>query len=136
MAGAFRVDDDDEPDLERKPRALWLVVLNIAVTDRLTDAANLLENQSEVENVQDKNGVLVVKLNKGVHQYGFLANRLIEQGFELTLFKEDEINLETAFMHLTIARTIGLSTQIHPSSSQGDGTRRQYVAVAGPPGCL
>jgi ABC-2 type transport system ATP-binding protein len=77
------------------------IVLNIAVSDRLTDAANLLEGQPEVENVQDKNGVLIVKLNEGVNQYGFLANRLIEQGFELTLFKEDEINLETAFMHLT-----------------------------------
>ena len=77
------------------------IVLNIAVSDRMTDAANLLENQPEVESVQDKNGVLVVKLNEGVNQYGFLANRLIEQGFELTLFKEDEINLETAFMHLT-----------------------------------
>jgi ABC-2 type transport system ATP-binding protein len=77
------------------------IVLNIAVADRMTDAAGLLENQPEVENVQDKNGVLVVKLNEGVNQYGFLANRLIEQGYELTLFKEDEINLETAFMHLT-----------------------------------
>ena len=77
------------------------IVLNIAVSDRATDAANMLESQPEVENVQDKNGVLIVKLNEGVNQYGFLANRLIEQGFELTLFKEDEINLETAFMHLT-----------------------------------
>ena len=77
------------------------VVLNIAVSERMTDAANLLENQPEVDTVQDKNGVLVVKLNEGVNQYSFLANRLIEQGYELTLFKEDEINLETAFMHLT-----------------------------------
>ncbi len=77
------------------------IVLNIAVADRLTDAAGLLENQPEVESVQDKSGVLVVKLNEGVNQYSFLANRLIEQGYELTLFKEDEINLETAFMHLT-----------------------------------
>jgi ABC-2 type transport system ATP-binding protein len=77
------------------------IVLNIAVSDRLTDAANMLEGQPEVETVQDKNGVLVVKLNEGVNQYGFLASRLIEQGFDLTLFKEDEINLETAFMHLT-----------------------------------
>jgi ABC-2 type transport system ATP-binding protein len=77
------------------------IVLNIAVSDRLTDAANMLEGQPEVDNVQDKNGVLIVKLNEGVNQYGFLANRLVEQGFELTLFKEDEINLETAFMHLT-----------------------------------
>ena len=77
------------------------IVLNIAVSDRLTDAANLLEGQPEVESVEDKNGVLIVKLNEGVNQYGFLANRLIGQGFDLTLFKEDEINLETAFMHLT-----------------------------------
>ena len=77
------------------------IVLNIAVSNRITDAANTLENQPEVESVQDKNGVLVVKLNEGVHEYGFLASRLIHQGFELTLFKEDEINLETAFMHLT-----------------------------------
>ena len=77
------------------------IVLNIAVAERLTDAAGLLENQPEVESVQDKNGVLVVKLYEGINQYGFLANRLVEQGYELTLFKEDEINLETAFMHLT-----------------------------------
>jgi ABC-2 type transport system ATP-binding protein len=77
------------------------IVLNIAVSQRMGDAANLLENQPEVDTVQDKNGVLVVKLNEGVNQYGFLANRLIEQGYDLTLFKEDEINLETAFMHLT-----------------------------------
>jgi ABC-2 type transport system ATP-binding protein len=77
------------------------VVLNIAVSERLTDAANMLESQPEVESVQDKNGVLIVKLNEGVHQYSFLASRLINQGYDLTLFKEDEINLETAFMHLT-----------------------------------
>ncbi|MGZ3433699.1 MAG: ABC transporter ATP-binding protein [Isosphaeraceae bacterium] len=77
------------------------IVLNIAVSNRMTAAANTLENEPEVESVQDKNGVLVVKLNEGVHEYGFLASRLINQGFELTLFKEDEINLETAFMHLT-----------------------------------
>ncbi len=77
------------------------IVLNIAVSERMTDSANLLENQPEVDHVQDKNGVLVVKLNEGINQYSFLANRLIEQGYELTLFKEDEINLETAFMHLT-----------------------------------
>ena len=77
------------------------IVLNIAVADRMTDAANLLEGQPEVESVQDKNGVLIVKMNEGVVQYSFLAQRLLEQGYDLTLFKEDEINLETAFMHLT-----------------------------------
>ena len=77
------------------------IVLNIGVADRTTDAANMLEAQPEVETVQDKNGVLVVKMNEGVTHYSFLVPRLLEQGFEVTLFKEDEINLETAFMHLT-----------------------------------
>jgi ABC-2 type transport system ATP-binding protein len=77
------------------------IVLNVGVAGRQVDAANLLESQPEVESVEDKNGVLVVKMNEGVYQYSFLASRLIEQGYELTLFKEDEINLETAFLHLT-----------------------------------
>src|SRR5271170_7639993 len=51
----------------------------VGVADRTTDAANMLERQPEVETVQDKSGVLVVKLNEGVHEYGFLASRLINQ---------------------------------------------------------
>jgi ABC-2 type transport system ATP-binding protein len=77
------------------------IILNIAVGDRMADAQSFLESFSEVESVEPKNEVLIVKMNEGVHQYSFLANRLIEQGYELTLFKEDEINLETAFMRLT-----------------------------------
>src|SRR5579864_8646346 len=77
------------------------IVLNVAVASRMTDAATLIESQPGVQSVQDKNGVLIVKLNEGVLQYSFLAHRLIENGYDLTLFKEDEINLETAFMHLT-----------------------------------
>ncbi len=77
------------------------VVLNINVADRLREAADLLEAQPEVETVDAKPEYLVVKLRPGVLQYGFLANRILENGFELTMFKEDEINLETAFMHLT-----------------------------------
>ena len=77
------------------------IVLNISVTDRQVEAANFLESQPEVESITDKNKVMVVKLREGVLQYSVLASRLIQNGFDLTLFKEDEINLETAFMHLT-----------------------------------
>ena len=77
------------------------VVLNVKVSDRQVEAANFLEAMGEVESVQDKNEILVVKLNPGVLKYTVLAQRLIEQGYELETFKEDEINLETAFMHLT-----------------------------------
>src|ERR687887_397154 len=68
------------------------IVLNIKVGDRQTEAANSLESQPQVESVQDKNGVLIVKLHSGVTEYGFLAKILIDEGYELTMFKEDEIN--------------------------------------------
>src|SRR3954453_9040351 len=77
------------------------IVLNVKVADRQTEAANLLEGQPEVESVQGKDDYLVVKLREGEIRYSPLASRLIAQGYELTMFKEDEINLETAFMHLT-----------------------------------
>lgn len=77
------------------------IVLNIAVASGTDAAATLLESQPEVETVEEKNGLLVVKLHEGVHRHGVLAGRLVENGFELTTFKEDEINLETAFMRLT-----------------------------------
>jgi ABC-2 type transport system ATP-binding protein len=77
------------------------IVLNIAVASRMNEAAALLEAIADVASVEDKNGVLNVRLGENVVQYTFLARTLIENGFELTLFKEDEINLETAFMHLT-----------------------------------
>ncbi len=77
------------------------IVLNVKVADRQVDAANFLEGQHEVESVQGKDGYLVVKLREGQNVYTPLASRLIENGYELMMFKEDEINLETAFMHLT-----------------------------------
>ncbi|GAC1347053.1 MAG: ABC transporter ATP-binding protein [Isosphaeraceae bacterium] len=77
------------------------IVLNIKVSARQTEAADFLERQPEVETVEDKNNVLIVKLNEGVLEYSPLARRLLENDYELTMFKEDEINLETAFMHLT-----------------------------------
>lgn len=77
------------------------IVLNIAVASRMNEAAAMLEAIADVASVEDKNGVLNVRLGENVVQYTFLARTLIENGFELTLFKEDEINLETAFMHLT-----------------------------------
>jgi ABC-2 type transport system ATP-binding protein len=77
------------------------IVLNIKVSHRQTDAANLLESQPEVESVQGKDDYLIVKLREGQTVFSPLAGRLIAEGYDLTMFKEDEINLETAFMHLT-----------------------------------
>jgi ABC-2 type transport system ATP-binding protein len=89
----------DVSEVMRQVRAE--VVLNVSVAERATDAADLLEQQPEVASIEMHNGVIMVKLREGVHRYGHLATVLVENGFELNSFKEDEINLETAFMHLT-----------------------------------
>ena len=77
------------------------IVLNVKVGDRQVDAANFLEGQPEVESVQGKDDYMIVKLREGELVYSPLASRLIADGYDLLMFKEDEINLETAFMHLT-----------------------------------
>ena len=64
-------------------------------------AAKLLEQHSAVENVEPVDGQLVVTLKDGIHDYSDLATLLVTNGHKLTLFKEDELNLEGAFMALT-----------------------------------
>ena len=44
---------------------------------------------------------LEVSIKTGVDDYSFVPQRLIQNGFKLTMLKEEEVNLETAFMRLT-----------------------------------
>jgi ABC-2 type transport system ATP-binding protein len=44
---------------------------------------------------------LEVSLRDGIQDYTFIPQRLVQGGFKLTLLKEEEVNLETAFMRLT-----------------------------------
>ena len=45
--------------------------------------------------------MLVVTLAPEAQDYSDLATLLVQAGYKLALFKEDELNLETAFMALT-----------------------------------
>ena len=76
-------------------------ILNIQVLGDGDGAARALEEHPIVEKVERRGDVLVVTLGPGTADYSQLATLLIERGFKLTLFKEDELNLETAFMALT-----------------------------------
>ncbi|MGD0383989.1 MAG: multidrug ABC transporter ATP-binding protein, partial [Thermoguttaceae bacterium] len=64
-------------------------------------AAKLLDESSLVESVELREGKIFVTLAENVDDYSELATMLVEAGYKLKLFKEDEINLETAFMALT-----------------------------------
>ena len=69
-----------------------------AVSDQ---AARLIEQADEVEAVTIDNGTILATLASEVLDYTALPTMLIERGFRIEMFREEEVNLETAFMHLT-----------------------------------
>ena len=76
-------------------------VIQIGVASNSVAAANVLAEDPNVAKVDNKGGHLEVLLADGVTDYSFLAGRLVQGGYKLTLFREEEVNLETAFMRLT-----------------------------------
>ena len=60
-----------------------------------------MEELDYVETVEPRGEILVVTLVPECTDYSELPTLLIQNGHKLTLFKEDELNLETAFMVLT-----------------------------------
>jgi ABC-2 type transport system ATP-binding protein len=77
------------------------VLLSVGVVGDPEPAARLLEQSSLVDSVELKDGQVAVTLAENVTDYSDLPTILIDAGFKLTLFREDELNLETAFMALT-----------------------------------
>ena len=86
-------------EVMRKARRsiLWL----IRVKERTDAAAALLQQHSGVNSVDIKNDTIYATLNAEILDYSELPTLLLESGFKLTLFREEEVNLETAFMELT-----------------------------------
>jgi ABC-2 type transport system ATP-binding protein len=82
-------------------RAKTGTVLQVAVAINQEAAAALLSQDEKILNVAANNGFLQVSLKDGVTDFSFVPQRLIQNGFRLTLLREEEVNLETAFMRLT-----------------------------------
>jgi ABC-2 type transport system ATP-binding protein len=76
-------------------------VLHVAVAAHQEAAGALLSLDPNIENVAHNNGYLEVSIKAGVEDYSFVPQRLIQAGYKLTLLREEEVNLETAFMRLT-----------------------------------
>jgi ABC-2 type transport system ATP-binding protein len=76
-------------------------VLNVGVADNTEAAARLLEQRECVESVATRNGRIVVTLRPGHDDYSDLSTLLVQSGHKLTLFREEEVTLESAFMALT-----------------------------------
>jgi ABC-2 type transport system ATP-binding protein len=76
-------------------------VLNIGVAGNSDAAARLLEGHHLVDRVDAGEKFLTVTLTDGQQDYSDLATLLVAAGHKLTLLREEELNLETAFMALT-----------------------------------
>ena len=77
------------------------ILLYIRVTERPDEAARLIEQHDQVESVSMEKETIVTRLVPGVEDYSSLPSALIEAGFKLKEFREEDVNLETAFMELT-----------------------------------
>ncbi len=76
-------------------------VLIIEVRGDQDAAGKLLEQHDAVEGIEVKKNQLHVTLRQGIEDYSEIPSLLIEAGHKLTLFREEEVNLESAFMTLT-----------------------------------
>jgi ABC-2 type transport system ATP-binding protein len=77
------------------------LVLHVGVASNQELAAAMLSADENVVNVAQNNGYIEVTLRDGLNDYTFIPQKLLAAGYKLTLLKEEEANLETAFMRLT-----------------------------------
>jgi ABC-2 type transport system ATP-binding protein len=87
----------DEAIQRVRPR----IVLQIEVAGDIPTAANLLRKHPLVAEVAEQPSRLIVTLNEGVKEYAELSSLLVSAGYPIKLFREEEVNLESAFMLLT-----------------------------------
>ncbi len=86
-------------DIVRRAKAG--TVVHVGVTRAPEQAAALLAQHPSVEAAAPNNGFIEVSLKTGVQDFSFIPTQLLAAGFQINLLREEEVNLETAFMRLT-----------------------------------
>ncbi|MES2791812.1 MAG: ABC transporter ATP-binding protein [Planctomycetota bacterium] len=77
------------------------IILNIRVQSETERAAKMLQQHDQVASLKIDDGTLIVTLKPNIDDYSDIPTQIIAANFKLTLFREEELNLETAFMELT-----------------------------------
>ena len=75
--------------------------LHLRVAEQQDLAALLLQRTRGVKSVSQADGRLVVEFEGEAHDYSAIARVLLDNNFQLCELREEEVNLETAFMRLT-----------------------------------
>jgi len=86
---------------EATRRAQMGTRVQVGVASHSDTAIKVLQRLEAVKSVQVSNGKLSVELAGEVHDFSFLARALIDNRLAITELKEEEVNLETAFLRLT-----------------------------------
>ena len=82
-------------------RAKTATRLHIGVTEQIDLAALLLERTRGIKSVEQRDGRLLVELEKQTHDFSGITRLLLKNNFKIREIREEEVNLETAFMRLT-----------------------------------
>ena len=98
---------DDVAAVIKKVRDQIILHIGVVETDsekpdqEASRAIKFLDSLSDVESAVQGDGYIVATLKKEIQEYSEIPTQLIGEGFKLTLFREEEVNLESAFMALT-----------------------------------
>jgi ABC-2 type transport system ATP-binding protein len=75
--------------------------LHIRVVEQQDLAALLLQRTRGVKSVDQVDGRIIIELDQQTHDFTGIARSLLDNNFRVQEIKEEEVNLETAFMRLT-----------------------------------
>ena len=75
--------------------------LHIRVTEQQDLAALMLQRSDGIKSVDQLDGALVVELERQTHDFSDIVGLLLKNNFKIREIREEEVNLETAFMRLT-----------------------------------
>ncbi|MCH7872496.1 MAG: ABC transporter ATP-binding protein [Planctomycetes bacterium] len=82
-------------------RARVGVVVHVKTPDDQERARLVLEGLDGVESAAINDGMLVVNLQGDTTDFGFIARAMLDNDLRIHEIKQEEVNLETAFMRLT-----------------------------------
>lgn len=82
-------------------RARAGAIVHVVTPDDQEKARQVLESLSGVQSAELRNGQIVLNLTSDTTDFSFIARAMLEADLRISEIKQEEVNLETAFMRLT-----------------------------------
>ncbi len=75
--------------------------VHVCVVERREVAREILSAMPDIRSVEEQNGQLLIELAEGVQDFSFIARALLDRGLKLRELREEQVDIETAFMRMT-----------------------------------